>query len=69
MQATPLQQQTPSTFGVGTKLKFTGRHGRGCLPPHCRRSGLNVGLLYRGLGQALSGYVMRYSFCMSFCTG
>ena len=26
-------------------------------------------LLYRGLGQALSGYVMPYSFCLSFCTG
>ncbi len=26
-------------------------------------------LLYRGLGQALSGYVMPYSFFTSFCTG
>ena len=32
------------------------------LGPECR-------LLYRGLGQGLSGYVMPYSFCMSFCTG
>ncbi len=22
----------------GTQLKFTGHHGYGCLPPHCRRS-------------------------------
>jgi len=28
----------------GTQLKFTGHHGYGCLPPHCRRSALNVSL-------------------------
>jgi len=28
----------------GTKLKFTGHHGYGGLPPHCRRSGVYVGL-------------------------
>jgi hypothetical protein len=27
-----------------TQLPFAGVHGYGCLPPHCRRSALNVGL-------------------------
>ncbi len=31
--------------------------------------GVQCRLLYRGFGQALSGYVMPQSFCMSFCTG
>ena len=30
---------------VGTQLKFTGHHGYDCIPPHCRRSAPNVGLL------------------------
>ncbi len=29
---------------LGTKLKFTALHGYGGLPPHCRRSGVYVGL-------------------------
>jgi hypothetical protein len=31
-------ERMPAMSANGTQLKFTGHHGYGCLPPHCRRS-------------------------------